>query len=123
MSSFQILWSNFPSDDPCDAKNEKGKVLFKNQCAIRLSYAMKKSSFSFASFPPGRKCWVHKVQDHILAAKELADWIDRRTVPQIHKSKNVTGENWRDKVKIKRGLFFLKTIIISLTSQSMTFQK
>ncbi len=50
MSYFKILWTNYPSDDPCDAKNEKEEVLFKNQCAIRLSYTMKKSGVNFS-------CW------------------------------------------------------------------
>jgi len=60
-------------EEPCDAKDEEGNLLFKNQCAIRVSYALKKSGVSFLSFPKGRKCWVHQKQDHILAAKELAD--------------------------------------------------
>ena len=65
---------------------------------------MKKSGISFVGFPSGRKCWVHKSQDHILAAKELADWIDRGTVLQIQKSSDVTGENWRDKVLDRKGI-------------------
>jgi len=82
MSYFKTLWSHYPSDDPCDAKNEKGETLFKNQCAIRLSYAMKKSGIIFSSFPAGRKCWVHKEHDHILAAKELADSLDKELAPK-----------------------------------------
>jgi hypothetical protein len=80
MSFFAILRSNYPSDNPCNARDDKGELLFKNQCAIRLSHAMKKSGISLASFPSTRKCWVHKGDDHILAAKELADWLDRGTV-------------------------------------------
>ena len=104
MSFFAILRSNYPSDDPCDARNNKGELLFKNQCAIRMSYAMKKSGVSFAGFPSARKCWVHKNDDHILAAKELADWLDRGAVTQIIKSQDVTGENWRSKVLDKKGI-------------------
>ncbi|MCF6363369.1 MAG: hypothetical protein L3J88_08510 [Gammaproteobacteria bacterium] len=47
MSYFLTLRSNYPWNDPCDAKNEKGELLFKNQCAIRLSYAMKKTGLFF----------------------------------------------------------------------------
>jgi hypothetical protein len=104
MSYFQSLLSNYPSNDPCDAKNDKGEVLFANQCAIRLSHAMKKTGVQFHSFPSGRKCWVHKTHDHILAAKELADWIDKGSVPKIKKSINVTGDDWRDKVLDKKGI-------------------
>ena len=104
MSYFQTLRSNYPWDDPCDAKNEKGELLFKNQCAIKLSYAMSKTGTKFVGYPSGRKCWVHKSQNHILAAKELADWIDRGAVPQIQKSKDITGESWRNKVLGKKGI-------------------
>lgn len=104
MSFFHILRSNYPSDDPCDARNEKGKILFKNQCAIRLGYAMKKSGISLTSFASGRKCWIHKGDDHILSAKELADWIDRGMVPQFNKSQDVTGDTWRNKVLGKKGI-------------------
>lgn len=104
MSFFSILRSNYPSDAPCDARNEKGDLLFKNQCAIRVSYAMRKSGVSFASYPSARKCWIHKGHDHVLAAKELADWIDKGTVRQIGKSLNVTGQNWRDRVVDKKGI-------------------
>lgn len=69
-----------------------------------MGYAMKKSGISFASFPSTRKCWVHKGEDHILAAKELADWIDGGAVPQIKKSIVVTGKAWRDKVLGKKGV-------------------
>lgn len=104
MSFFAILRSNYPKDDPCDARNEKGELLFQNQCAIRVSYAMKKSGINLAGFPSARKCWVHKGHDHILAAKELADWIDKGIVPQLKKSQDVTGEKWRDKVLDKKGI-------------------
>ena len=104
MSFFAILRSNYPSSFPCDAKNDKEELLFKNQCAIKLSYAMKKSGVSFDSFPSARKCWVHKGQDHILAAKELADWLDGGAVLKIKKSINITGDNWRDKISDKKGV-------------------
>lgn len=104
MSYFHTLKLNYPLSDPCDAKNEKGELLFKNQYAIRLGYAMGRTGVHFVGYPSGRKCWVHKNQHHILAAKELADWIDRGAIPKIQKSKIVTGENWRDKVLDKTGI-------------------
>lgn len=104
MSFFAILRSNYPSNEPCHARNDKGELLFQNQRAIRLSYAMRKSGISLARFPSARKCWVHKGDDHILAAKELADWLDRGTVAQLKKSQDVTGGNWRSKVLDKKGI-------------------
>ncbi len=113
MSYFQTLRSNYPWDNPCDAKNKKGEPLFKNQCAIKLSYAMSKTGTSFVGYPSGRKCWVHKNKNHILAAKELADWIDRGAVPQIQKSKDITGEYWRtnqSEIKDTLSFYFRKDI-------------
>lgn len=104
MSFFVTLRANYPKDDPCDARNKNGEPLFKNQCAIRVGYALKKSGISLAGFPEARKCWVHKGHDHILAAKELADWLDRGSVSQIAKSLDVTGADWRDKVLNMKGI-------------------
>jgi hypothetical protein len=95
---FKVIRSNYPSTDPCDAKDPNGQPLFRNQCAIRVGHALKKSGVSFVSFPKQRKCWVHPTQDHILAAKELADWLQKKVVPFIPTTEDVTGENWRDNV-------------------------
>ncbi len=104
MSLFKKLWSNYPSSDPCDAKDDSGNLLFKNQCAIRMGYAMKKSGISFLSYPASRKCWIHKAEDHILSAKELADWIDKSKLLNISPSINVTGKLWRKSVGNKKGI-------------------
>lgn len=99
-----MLWTNYPNHDPCDAVNENGEKLFTNQCAIRLSYAMKRSGVVFTSYPKNRKCWVHKDQDHILAAKELADWIDKGLVSYVKKSEHITGTGWRNMVLDRKGI-------------------
>ena len=51
MVKFEQLWKNYPEEDPCDAKNKDGNLLFGNQCAIRVSHAMKYSGVNFNSFP------------------------------------------------------------------------
>lgn len=104
MTFFYVLKVNYPREEPCDAKTESGDALFKNQCAIKLSHAMKKSGIDFSGFPRGRKCWVHKKQDHVLAAKELADWLDQGRAPQIGKSIEITGSAWRKKILGKNGI-------------------
>lgn len=104
MSQFKLLWDNYPDEDPCDAKNEDGEILFANQCAIRVSYALKKSGVSFESFPTKRKCWIHKDADHILAAKELADWLEKGTAKFLTKSITITGDDWRSKIVDKNGI-------------------
>ena len=101
---FQLVWSNYPSSDPCDAKDEQGALLFGNQCAIRLSDALRKSGVSFSSYPKARQCWVHPGQHHVLAAAELADWLQQKQVPFIQKVETVTGAEWRDKVLGRTGI-------------------
>ena len=104
MVKFEKLWKNYPADDPCNAKGKNGEQLFGNQCAIRVSYAMKKSGINFSSFPQKRKCWVHPSQDHILAATELANWIEKSNIPNMLISENVTGAKWRQKILARTGI-------------------
>ena len=101
---FQLVRSNYPAFDPCDAKDGTGKLLFSNQCAIRVSYALRKSGVSFATFPKSRKCWVHPKDDHVLAAKELADWLQRKNVLFIQKVDMATGAEWRKQVVGRTGI-------------------
>ncbi len=104
MVRFDSLWENYPDDDPCDAKNKDGEKLFGDQCAIRLSHAMKKSGVKFNTFPKGRKCWVHPGKEHILAAAELADWIQNSKISNMLVIENVTGEKWREKLESRKGI-------------------
>ena len=108
MATFKQLWSNYPDNDPCNAKDKKGGKLFGNQCAIRLSYSMKKSGISFITFPQKRKCWVHSGSDHILAATELADWLEKSNHPNFLRTENITGLNWRGKVNGRTGIIFFE---------------
>jgi hypothetical protein len=101
---FATIWDHYPGSDPCDAKDPKGGKRFKNQCAIRISYALKKSGVTFKSFPKSRKCWYHQDADHILAAKELADWLELQPFLGCRKSENITGESWRDKALGQTGI-------------------
>lgn len=98
---FPDLWAAYPSSDPCDAKSPDGAKLVKNQCAIRVSYALKRAGVTLKSYPAKRKCWIHPGEDHVLAAKELADWLD---LQPFVKAENITGENWRDKVLNRTGI-------------------
>ena len=104
MIKFEDLWKNYPDEDPCDAKDKKGNKLFSNQCAIRVSYAMKKSGVDFTTFPQKRKCWIHPGQDHILAAAELADWIQKSNIANLLTTENITGSQWRSKIVSRTGI-------------------
>lgn len=101
---FEDLWRSYPDGDPCDALNGDGKKLFANQCAIRVSYALKKAGVTFNSYPKKRKCWVHADADHILSATELADWLESQPFAGCKKSEVVTGPDWYDKVVGRTGI-------------------
>lgn len=101
---FSTLWDAYPSSDPCDAKDKDGSKLFSNQCAIRVSYALKRSGVTFKSYPAKRKCWVHPGDDHCLAAKELADWLELQPFVGCKKAETIRGENWRGKVIDRTGI-------------------
>lgn len=72
----------------------------------KLQY--EKSGISFVSFPQKRKCWVHAGADHILAAKELADWIEKSSHASFLVKEDVTGSNWRGKVSGRTGIIYFE---------------
>jgi hypothetical protein len=101
---FADLLANYPKSNPCDAKDKDGKLLFTDQCAIRVSSALKKCGVTFKSYPAVRKCWVHPSHDHILAARELANWLEQQPFVGCPKSENVTGLDWKAKVRGRTGI-------------------
>lgn len=101
---FDDLWRNYPASDPCDAKDKDGKKLFTNQCAIRVSHALKKSGVTFKSYPAKRKCWIHMEADHVLSAAELADWLELQPFVGCKKAEQITGADWYNKVVDRTGI-------------------
>ena len=101
---FSDLWNAYPSSAPCNAKGEDGKKLFSNQCAIKVSCALKKVGVTFKSYPAKRKCWIHPDDDHCLAAKELADWLELQPFVGCKKPEVITGADWRDRVVDRTGV-------------------
>lgn len=56
------------------------------------------------SYPAKRKCWVHPDADNILAAAELANWLEKQSFLGCGKAENISGEDWRDKVSGRTGI-------------------
>ena len=102
--SFSALWAAYPSTDPCNAEDANGDKLFKNQCAIRVSHALKGAGVTFKSYPAKRKCWIHPDAEHVLAAKELADWLEKQPFLGCRQVENITGAEWRKKVEDRTGI-------------------
>src|SRR5688572_8889223 len=92
----KTLWDNHPYPaSPCSTE------LFANQCAIRMGTALEKSGIDTTSFNtmyPRRRCCSaypslkHHKPGHIMAAQELANWIDKN--PKIFgKTKKITKKS------------------------------
>ena len=69
-----------------------------------MSYALKKIGVTFKSYPAKRKCWIHPDADHILAAAELANWLEKQPFLGCGRSQDVTGQNWFDAVTGQTGI-------------------
>lgn len=111
---FSTLWDAYPRTDPCDARKQDGELLFGNQCAIRVSHALKKVGVTFKSFPAKRKCWIHPGADHVLAAAELANWLELMPFVGCRKSESITGSTWREKVIGRTGIICFENYYSSI---------
>ncbi|WP_420415032.1 type VI secretion system amidase effector protein Tae4 [Roseibium sp.] len=99
---FQDLWDSHPYPvQPCDGK------LFKNQCAIRMSVALRGAGVNLDSFR-GAKCYpgLKHSPRHILRAEELAKWMKDQTLVfgthSVHRKANAS--DFAD----KSGIVFIK---------------
>jgi hypothetical protein len=71
---FDVLWSNYPSKDPCVNPQTKAKA-YDNQCAIRVGMALEKSGVNFANFKGPRCEFGPRGNGMVLRAQELANWL------------------------------------------------
>lgn len=108
---FDDFWKNHPTvsssipDNPCSTGKVKN---FENQCAIRLGVALEKSGVDTRSFDlmfPKRRCWHHK-PGHILAAEELAHWIQHSG--KFGMKETYAGGKAFDAIHARRGIVFFK---------------
>lgn len=100
---FQKLWNNHPGGGvfPCD------RSTFSDQCAIRMGVALERSGIETSSFDqmyPNRRCYrnFNHNPGHILAAQELASWIDRKNI--FGKYKKIIPNNYPK----ESGIVFIK---------------
>lgn len=100
--TFTKLWDSHPyPDSPCDT------TLFVNQCAIRMSVALRGAGADLASFA-GAKCYpgLKHSPKHVLRAQELAEWLAGQTtlVGTVKKYKKVSSVDFAG----KKGIVFIK---------------
>ena len=96
------LWDAHPyPDNPCDT------TLFENQCAIRMSVALRGAGADLGSFV-GARCYPNLKHDprHVLRAQELANWLAGQTtlVGTVTKYKRATFADFVG----KKGIVFIQ---------------
>ena len=93
---FVDLWASYPSSHPV-----KG---IDNQCAIKMSVALNGAGVNMNSF---KGAFVREKGILLaLRANELSSWLNRQHIAGIDISKDITGENWQDTIKDKKGIVF-----------------
>lgn len=103
---FANLWKNHPyPQSPCNTS------LFENQCAIRMGVALEKTGVDTSGFDkkfPQRRCYpgLKHSPRHILAAQELASWLD--SPPYFFGTKEVIKTNRAAKLKDRKGIIFVQ---------------
>ncbi|SHN60420.1 type VI secretion system amidase effector protein Tae4 [Desulfovibrio litoralis] len=111
--TFKELWSAYPEAAPCNKPSDGSlwdeifgtNPAFDNQCAIRLSVCLQHAGASLKTFK-GVTCNYHKDEKHVLRAKELAEWLDKRYLANWPKSINITSKDWRSKITNKTGVVY-----------------
>ena len=103
--TFDKLWQGYPSSKPYVDKSGDPPKGFENQCAIKVSVALQAAGVDMKSF---RGAAV-SVDDKRLAirAEELAAWLKTQHLIGLPlKPENVTGKEWQDKIKGRKGIVF-----------------
>ena len=109
---FQDLWKHHPTvkslwdDAPCTTN---GKRNFEDQCAIRMSTAFDGAGVDTSSFDrmfPKRRCWFGHGKGHILAAEEMAKWIDASG--KFGQSEKFDGKKGFSHINGRTGIIFFK---------------
>lgn len=101
--SFVRLWAGYPSSHPyVDPTTGDDPPGFDNQCAIKLSVSLNAAGVDLSSF----KGATVRVRGARLAirAKELSAWLRMQRIDGMLGAVDITGENWQDKIKGRRGI-------------------
>lgn len=103
---FKQLWDNYPSDPPCT--NEAGEPNFSDQCAIKLSVCLQRAGVDLSSVPKKQRCWSHSNSVHVLAAEQMASWLQDHRFRGCAVARDITGGDFDDTIDGKTGIIFFK---------------
>src|SRR5262245_11562848 len=96
--TFQEIWDNRTTEAQCiNPKTKTCDADWKNQCAIRVGYALEKAGVNFASFK-GRRCpYGTKRSGLVASAEELKNWLQTQPFPGCPKALKIPQKecpNW-----------------------------
>lgn len=113
--TFKELWDNYVKGSPYKVNGDVPPD-FDNQCAIRMSATLHKVGVKMSTFsqnnikPEGKAPTLGRILLNGMAtatrANEMSKWLETRPVCGIGPGQNITGANWKDKVKGKTGIIF-----------------
>ena len=103
---FQTIWENYPNtDQPC-VETRTHRPAFENQCAIRVSYALRQSGISFANFRGSRCPPSTSTSGLPTVAQQLADWLNTRPFSECPRSESYPGDRVFDAIEDRTGIVF-----------------
>ncbi|ENX39723.1 type VI secretion system amidase effector protein Tae4 [Acinetobacter courvalinii] len=113
--TFKELWANYVEGAPYKVRGSIPKG-FENQCAIRMSATLHKVGVKMSTFsqnyikPEGNAPTLGRIlldgKATATRANEMSKWLETRPVCGIGPAQNITGSNWKDKVKGKTRIIF-----------------
>jgi hypothetical protein len=103
---FRDLWSAYPSAKPyLDPKTGDAPKGYENQCAIKVSVALRGGGVDMSSFRGAHVLLERKKA--AIRAKELAEWLKaQRTSGLPSAPQSIVGADWQDKIKGKTGIVY-----------------
>jgi hypothetical protein len=106
--TFAEMWSAYPQETALCKDPETGKAAFSDECAIRLGTCLANVGITNSSFR-GARCWFKgHPRAHMLRAEEVANWFQLRPFAGCPRPTDLTGKDWRSKVRNRTGLIFFK---------------
>jgi hypothetical protein len=102
---FEGLWDVYRGGHPSQAKDANGELLYKDQCAIKVSVAFHAVGVDMRSYTGAFT--VLNQKRAALRAKELGEWLNKVPFCGLPmKAENVAGPDWKSKVARRSGIIF-----------------
>lgn len=110
---FSTLWGNYPSYDIKHSGSFEGVQKndgYGNHCAINVSEALLISDIQIKSVSRSQKCYgsCTKNNSHVVAAQNLANWLNKIPFAGCPKAKKLTGKTFETYISGKTGIVFFK---------------